>query len=533
MRPKLLMRAMALLRAMAWRRGIPLILLAPVMLASVVVAAGPVAAADCAALAKIALPHATITLAREVPAGAFRPARPFSLGGPGPSYGRLPAFCRVAAAVRPTQDSLIRFELWMPAAGWNGKFLAVGNGGYSGEIWYPALIEPLSRGYATASTDTGHEGPADDASFALGHPEKWVDFSFRAVHEMTRLSKTLIDAYYGGAPKHAYWDGCSSGGRQGLMEAQRYPDDYDGIIAGAPASAMTHLAAQQIGMLDAIYASPESLIPPEKVAALHAAVLKACDALDGVKDGVLEDPRRCHFDPAAIECHGADGPSCLTAAQVATARSLYAPLRDPQTHAVLFPGLMRGSEQGWATGVGPMKPKPSPLFTTMFRYVVFMNPEWDYRTMNFHADVVRSDHDEAAISNAVDPDLGAYFAHGGKLIQYHGWADPGIAPLSSVDYYRSVAKALGGVDRISDDYRLFMVPGMDHCRGGAATDQFDMISALESWVERHHEPARILASRVRHGRVDRTRPLCPFPQVAMYDGSGSTNEARNFSCKAR
>jgi feruloyl esterase len=495
--------------------------------------AAPAAAADCEALAKLSLPHTTVTLAETVRAGAFRPAKPFAVPGPPPHYERLPAFCRVAATVSAAKDSVVRFEVWMPQAGWNGKFLAVGNGGYSGEIWYPYMVDPLERGYATASTDTGHEGAPDDASFALGHPQKWIDFAYRAVHETVVQSKAIIDAYYGGAPKHAYWDGCSTGGRQGLMEAQRYPADFDGIIAGAPANYMTHMSAQQVAVLQALHASPASYLPPEKIPALHAAVLKACDAADGVRDGVLENPQRCRFDPAVLACHGADSASCLTPVQVATARRFYAPLVNPRTHAILFPGFAPGSELAWTGRVGAIQRVPPPLFSTMFRYVVFMNPRWDYRTLNFDEDMARTDHSEAAISNAISPDLKPFFARGGKLIQYHGWADPGISPYNSIDYYESVAKASGGAEALSAHYRLFMIPGMEHCRGGEGTDDFDRVSTLEAWVERGEAPQRIVASRSRGGKVDRTRPLCPYPQVAVYKGSGSTDDAASFGCESR
>jgi feruloyl esterase len=492
------------------------------------------AAGDCEQLAQLHLPHASVTVAQTVAAGAFHPARPFSLAGPvQPSYRGLSEFCRVAVEVSPAADSLIKFELWMPAERWNGKFLAVGNGGYSGEIWYPEMIDPLSRGYATASTDTGHAGSADDASFALGHREKWIDFAYRAVHQMTVQSKTIITAYYGNRAKVAYWSGCSTGGRQGLMEAQRYPSDFDGIIAGAPANDMTHLSASAVWNAQALHQTPMSLIPPEKLRVLHAAVLKACDALDGVKDGVLEDPTRCRFDPGVVACTGADGPDCLNPSQVEAARKIYAPLRNPRTKVVLWPGLMPGSEAAWAAGVGPDKREPSALVTGIFRYVVFADPSWDYRTLNFDADIARADRGEGGISNAVSPNLQAFFAHGGKLIQYHGWADPGISPLNSIDYYHRVAKAAGGAGRLSDEYRLFLVPGMNHCRGGDVPDQFDTVSALEQWVERGKAPEQIIASRVRNGRVDRTRPLCPYPQVAVYKGSGSTDDAANFACGER
>jgi len=483
---------------------------------AVFVSKGVFAAASCADLAKLVLPHTTITLARSVAAGGFSPERPFSLIPPGaqPSYQALPAFCRIGAQVRPVADSVIRFELWMPAEGWNGKFLAVGNGGYSGEIWYPQMIEPLSRGYATASTDTGHEGAGDDASFALGHPQKWIDFAYRAVHEMTQQSKAIIKAYYGGPAKLAYWNGCSTGGRQGLMEAQRYPDEL-------------------VWTAQTLHRNAASYLPPAKLPALHAAVLKACDAGDGVADGVLEDPRRCQFDPQVLACKaGKDDATCLTSAQIETVRVIYSALTNPRTHHVLYPGLMPGSEAGWAAGVGPIKPQPSSLITGLFRYVVFKDPAWNYRTLDFDADVTRANEGEASIVNAINPNLHAFFAHGGKLIQYHGWADPGISPLNSINYYESVVKVSGGERAVGGAYRLFMVPGMDHCRGGEGPDRFDAVSALEQWVEQKKAPERMIASRLRAGKVDRTRPLCPYPQVATYKGAGSTDEAANFACNA-
>jgi len=333
-------------------------------IAALLAAGSASAGVGCESLARLTLPHTTITLAQSVAPGAFAPAKPFSLAPPGPGpYKDLPAFCRVAVESRPTEGSLIKFEVWLPFGGWNGKFLAVGNGGYSGEIWYPAMSEPLSRGYATASTDTGHEGGVDDASFALGHPEKWIDFAYRAAHEMTVTAKAIVHAYYSADAKRAYWSGCSTGGRQGLMEAQRYPADFDGIIAGAPANYMTRLSAQSVWMAQALHEKPGSFIPATKLPALHAAVLKACDAGDGVADGVLEDPTRCSFDPQSLACAGADAPTCLTADQVEAVRKIFSPLRNPRTQEILYPGLLPGSEAGWGAGVGPVKLQPSPLIS--------------------------------------------------------------------------------------------------------------------------------------------------------------------------
>ncbi len=505
----------------------------PALFASVLLATAPAFAAPCASVTALKLPATTITAAEIVAAGAFRPPASQSAALPTgelSSFEHLPAFCRVQGVIAPSSDSHIEFEVWMPLSGWNGKFLALGNGGFSGEISYPGMVAPLTRGYATASTDTGHEGGPFDSSFALGHPEKWIDWTYRAVHQMTVQSKAILRAYYRNAPRFSYWSGCSTGGRQGLAEAQRFPRDFNGIIAGAPANDATHLYAVALEHYEAALRDAKSFLPPDKLRLLHAAVLKACDARDGVTDGVIEDPERCHIDLQALECRGGDRPDCLTAAQLEAARERYGPLRNSRTHAILFPGLMPGSELGWSAGPGPAA---RAFATGVFGNEVFQDPHWDYRTLSIDQIVARADHSEAALANDIDPNLGPFFARGGKLIQYHGWADPGVSPLNSIDYYRSVARAMGGANRIATDYRLFMVPGMGHCRGGDGTDQFEapMLTALDQWVEHGRAPDRIIASRIRDGRVDRARPLCPYPEVAAYKGSGSTNVAANFACR--
>jgi pimeloyl-ACP methyl ester carboxylesterase len=491
------------------------------------------AATPCESLTSLTLPNTTITLAMSVAAGAFTPEK--SAAGiptppPVPPYTKLPAFCRVAVSVKPVADSDIRFELWMPASGWNGKFVGVGNGGYSGEIWYWAMTEPLARGYATASTDTGHRGSVVDASFAAGHPEKWTDFAYRAVHEMTVKSKAIIAAFYGNPTRRAYWNGCSTGGRQGLMEAQRYPEDYDGIIAGAPANYMSRLSAQFIWVSQALHKEPGSFIPPDKLQVLHSGVVNACDARDGVKDGILENPASCKFDPAVLACKGPDTSSCLTPPQVEAARQIYGGSVNPRTKQVLFPGLAPGAELGWSTGVGQVMKEPIPLVTGIFKFVVFNDPAWDYRNYDFDKDDERARQASRSI-DALDANLKKFFDRGGKLLQYHGWADPGIPPQNSIDYYDGVLAVHGGASKVNDSYRLFMVPGMDHCGGGEGPDRFDALSALDTWVEKKQPPNQILASRTRDGTVDRTRPLCPYPQVAVYKGSGSTDDAMNFTCR--
>ncbi len=509
------------------------------LLATVTHAQTLTAATSCERLASLTLPHTTITVAQVVDAGAFTLPAPLGGAAPAPAAAQafrdLPAFCRVAATLQPSSDSDIRIEVWLPVSGWNGKFQAVGNGGWAGTISYSNPLVPwrglagaLRRGYAGASTDTGHVGGG--ASWALGHPEKLVDFAYRAVHEMTVQAKSIVNAYYGSAPRVSYWNGCSTGGRQGLKEAQRYPADYDGIIAGAPANYWTHLATQSLWVAHATLKDSASYIPREKYAVIQKAVLDACDRLDGVKDGVLEDPMRCRFDPKVLQCSGEDTSTCLTAQQVDAARKIYGPAKNPRTGAEIFPGLEPGSEMGWAGLAGG--PAPFSISADHFRYVVFKNPNWDYKTLDFDKDVALADEIDNGAINATDPNLTAFFRRGGKILMYHGWNDQLIAPRNSINYYTRVVKALGGVDKVSNSIRLFMVPGMNHCAGGDGTSSFDGLAALEQWVEQKRAPAQILGSHLTNNAVDRTRPLCPYPQMATYKGSGSIDDVTSFICKA-
>ena len=499
------------------------------------------AGATCENLSSLSLPETTITMAQTVAPGEFALPHDYvgfkdcmilpcpTSNGPGDMFKSLPTFCRIAATLKPTSDSDIKIEIWMPASGWNGKFMAVGNAGWAGTISYTAISVPLTRGYAVASTNTGHAGTLDDASFALGHPERAIDFGYRAVHEMTVKGKAIISAYYGNAPRLSYWNGCSTGGRQALMEAQRFPADFDGLIAGAPANYLTHLLAQSLWIAQAVHKDEAGYIPPAKYPLIHNAVLDACDALDGVKDGVLEDPTRCKFDPKVLECKGGDGPGCLTSPQLEAARKIYTPATNPRTRQQIFPPLEPGSELGWAFKAGP---QPNSMAVSYWRYVVFKDPNWDYKTFNFDSDLALADRIENGNLNATNPDLKSFFGRGGKLLQYHGWSDPLISPRNSINYYKSVLETLGGASKLNESYRLFMAPGMEHCGGGDGLSDFDPISALEQWVETGKAPDQISASRMRDGKTDRTRPLCPYPQVAKYKGTGSTDDAANFSCAA-
>jgi feruloyl esterase len=486
------------------------------------------AAESCETLSSLPLPDASITLAQLVPAGGF------TLPGMNPAavqqFSRLPAFCRVAATLTPSSDSDIKIEVWLPAEAWNGKFQAVGNGGWAGNISYGALAGALQEGYATASTDTGHTGGT--ATFAIGHREKVIDFAYRAVHEMAVKSKAIIAAFYDRAPRLSYWTGCSTGGRQGLMAAQRYPEDFDGIIAGAPANNQTQLCAWRIAVEAKILQQPTSVVPPAKLAVVNRAVLAACDALDGVTDGFLSDPHQCKFDPAMLLCRGGDTDNCLTAPQVEAVKMGYAPARK-KTGELIYPGLVPGGETGWAMLTGA-NPAPGVIDVGMFRYVAHEDPNWDWRTFDLDRDTALIEK-KAGFIDATSPDLSAFRKRGGKLIIYHGWNDGGsggaISPQNSVNYYSGVLARMGPQQQ--DWLRLFMVPGMAHCGGGPGPNQVNWMAALERWRESGVAPNQLIASRVSDNRVNMTRPICPFPQVAHYNGGGSTNDAANFSCKAR
>ncbi|HXZ85651.1 MAG TPA: tannase/feruloyl esterase family alpha/beta hydrolase, partial [Myxococcota bacterium] len=350
-------------------------------------------ARSCEDLVELALPDTRITAATSIPPGGFSPETPSPPFVPASLYQSLPAFCRVSATLTPTRDSEIRFELWLPAEGWNGKLMGTGNGGAQGAIFHYAMAGPLQRGYAVANTDTGHSGEGSDWSFAVGHPEKLTDYAWRAVHEMTLRSKSIVARRYGRAPRLSYWTGCSSGGRQGLMEAQRFPEDYDGIIAGAPANAWVPLMAHTLWVRQAMARG----LPPEKLALLHEAAIAACDGADGVLDRVVGDPARCDFDPVRLRCAGAAAPGCLDAAQVEAARAIYRGARNPRTGEPILPGPEPTSEPEWAAYAGAF-----PIGANWFRDLVFADPHWDPLSFDFDRDVERARQLEGGSIAATD-----------------------------------------------------------------------------------------------------------------------------------
>ena len=508
------------------------------------------APASCESLASLHLSDTTITVAAMVPAGTVLP----------PPIGAIvTTMCRVAGSIKPTSDSDIKFEVWMPVAGWNGKFLSAGEGGYAGAINYGGIADALRRGYAGGSTDTGHVGGTAD--FAPGHPEKVTDYGWRAKHLQAARSKDIIRAFYGEPVKHSYFSSCSNGGRQALMEIQRFPEDYDGVLVGAPANDWTHLMAGFVWNEQAQWNAPGGYLSTSKLAAVQAATLATCDALDGVTDGVVEDPRRCSFNPASLACPvGTDGPSCLTPLQVSAVRKIMAGPRNPRTGEQIFPGYFTtaANEAGawpvWITGPAAPGASVQAFFgNAFFGRIVQEIPTpgvWDFSTFNFDSDMAAADAKATRTLSATDADLRAFRHHNrhGKIIHWHGWEDPAISAVTSIDYYRRVVSEN---DDASDFYRLFLVPGMLHCGGGPGPNSFgqslaqatplsnapehDILSALERWVEQGVAPERIVAVKYVNNQpakgIQRTRPLCAYPKTAVYKGTGSTDDAANFECR--
>ncbi|HET9191359.1 MAG TPA: tannase/feruloyl esterase family alpha/beta hydrolase [Vicinamibacterales bacterium] len=436
----------------------------------------------------------------------------------------LPAHCRIAATLKPSADSVIDVEVWMPEASrWNGKFQMVGNGGWAGTISFAAMANAVQEGYATASTDTGHKG--GNALFAIDHPEKLTDFAYRAVHETVVTAKAMITKFYDRGPRLSYWNGCSTGGRQGLMSAQKYPEDFDAILAGAPANYQTHLHAWDLAVSTPVLKDTAGAVSAAKLDMVNKAMINACDAKDGVADGILNEPTKCTFDVASLQCKAADAENCLTAPQVAAIKRVYEPVKT-SSGQVVFPGKVPGAEAGFGAYIGAQN---APGISVGSFQVAYNDAKWDWRTFDVNKDLPIVDQKVGAIVNAVNPDLSRFKARGGKLLMYHGWNDTAISPGNAIDYYTSVQKRMGG--KQDDFIRLFMAPGMNHCGGGPGPNLVNWMAALERWREAGVAPDRIDAVRIANNRIEVSRPLCPYPQIAVYSGKGTTNDAGNFSCK--
>jgi len=471
--------------------------------------------AECSHLTMLKLPDVKVTDATAVPAAATGALRA--------------AHCRFNGVI----GGDIKFTLLMPDE-WNHKFMMGGGGGFVGGVQNQAVAS-LNAGYATVGTDTGHTGGITEAKWALGHPERQVNFGFLAVHRTAEVAKTIVRSYYGGNETRSYFSGCSNGGRQGLMEAQRYPDDFDGIVSGAPAYDFTAVGAQFIKDIQAAFPDPRTLAPvltPDVLKSVEAQIVAKCDALDGVKDGLIEDPRACKVDVASL--------TGLTDAQRTALKTIYGETRNKD--GVLYPAQPVGGEgegagwPAWITGSAQATPglamnAPSARFafgTELFKYFVFDDPAWDYSKYEFSS--FRKDTAKTAtILNATSPDLDAFKSKNHKLILWHGWSDPALTALGSIKYYEQVQAR----DPKSPEYfRMFMMPGVLHCAGGPGPDTADWTAAIDEWVEKGTAPERIVARKLgAGGAVTRTRPLCAYPQKAVYKGSGSIDEADSFVCK--
>jgi feruloyl esterase len=482
----------------------------------------------CADMKSAGIPKTVVAVAEAVPAGQFRSPAPPAFGPP-TDYSRLPAFCRVAGTILATAESDIRFELWLPED-WNGKFMQTGNGGAAGAIVYGSLIDPLLRGYAVANTDTGHQGAGGDFAWAVGNPQKLVDYQYRAVHELTVVGKALTAKRYGRPAEKSYWLGCSTGGRQGLKEAQRYPEDYDGIVAGAPASNWS--ALMSLSILIQRNMGPNGL-GVDKVGMLKEAAIAACDGNDGVADRVISGT--CAFDPASLQCAAGATSQCLSPTEVGAAQRIYAGVVDGRGEVVM-PGTGPGSEPLWAAYASPQ----FSIGTNYFRNVVAKDASWDPASFDVDRDLALAEAADNGAAKAMDPDLSEFVGRGGKLITYHGTTDGLIPYGNSVSYHESVVEELGE-RRADNSVKLYLVPGMDHCAGGEGAFAVDWLTPLERWVENGEEPGAL------HGEHPAavpsapgappappsqpfTRPVCPYPQVATYRGTGDVADAASFEC---
>ena len=500
----------------------------------------------CADLTRLTLENSTtITSASLVTSGSLAVS-------PTTTLSKLPAFCRVQGISKPSADSNIAFEVWLPEpANWNQKFLSSGEGGFAGTLNYTrngldgGLDELVRRGYATASTDTGHV--SSDTWWAVGHPEKATDYLYRAKHVVTVAAKGVIARYYGRPPSHSYFSSCSNGGRQGLLEAQRYPDDFDGFVIGAPWNFQSHSNTGFVWNTRAL-SEPGAAIPPEKLPAINKAVLSACDADDGLADGVIADPHQCKFNPATLACKGEETNECLTQPQLAALQKIYQGPKNPRTGEAIFPGFAMGGETGW-TGLVSNR-SATGLPNGYFANLVSEDPKWDFRSFNFDSDMAKADEKIGKLGNAISTDYSAADRRGVKIIQYHGWNDQTLQPAYSPEYYDQVAKANGGVAATRNFYRLYMVPGMTHCYGGPGATSFgavgqqippardathDIQTSLENWVERGVAPGQLVATKFTDDKAETrsvklTRPLCVYPGVPRYKGAGDPNDAANFAC---
>lgn len=494
-------------------------------------------ACNITAFTDVQLPGATIQSVTPVSAGDYTPQ------GAKQALTDLPAFCRINAQATPSSQSLINFEVWVPEGeAWNGKLVTTGNGGYSPALKYSDMAYALRQGYATMGGDTGHQ--TDDMQWGVNNPEKIIDWGTRSINAITVAGKQLINELRAQPAKRSYYLGCSTGGHQGFAEAQRYPEDFDGIIAGAPGSNRTALNAEFMWRFRSNRPTNDNVtqyLTRPKLDLITRKAVAACDALDGVTDGVINDPRQCttqYFDVGSLLCTADDGPNCLTTEQVDAARKIYQGPRNPRTNEQIYPGWPVGSESGWSSYMG----KDKPVRADFWRLWVFNNENWDWWSFDFDKDLAYAYTRIAPLVDQTSTDLSAFKANGGKMIVYHGWSDPVVSAYDSIDYFNKVRDVLGSQMAMDEFYRMFLVPGMGHCGGGPGVTNLrsaltspapdtDILAALDRWVETGTAPNDLIATRDVEGEAPRTRPLCAYPTQAVYGGHGNPDDATSYTCR--
>jgi len=463
------------------------------------------------------------------------------------SGGTLPAFCKVEGYVFPS----VGIEIRLPLGNWNGKFFETGCGGYCGGIFAASCDEPLRRGYACIASDMGHKSTALDAKWAYNDLQAEIDFGFRSTHVVAVAGKVITEEFYGVPPSRAYLSGCSTGGRQGMVEAQLFPHDFDGIIAGAPVINETGAGLQLIWTIAAnLDEDGGQILPASKVPFIHKTVVARCDKDDGLEDGIIDDPRNCRFDPAELQCGFLGGDDCLSKAQVEVVRKIYSGPHTSAGEKLYTGGALPGSELTWIDAYISRDGKPSVynhFISDLFRYMGFMpdpGPNWSAKDFDFDEDYKRLGLMEAIYTGS-NPDLRRFRDSGGKALIYHGWNDQSVVPLNTIDYYELTTQTMGGLESTQDFFRLFMIPGMEHCVGGPGTDAIDYITAMENWVENGEPPELMIGAHLKtqkslgqdylfplaKGDIEFTRPIYPYPAVARYRGEGEVNDARNWQRK--
>lgn len=547
----------------------PLVLFVALLAGLWALPAAAAPATDCAALKSLAIPHVEIRIAERIE-GDF--TEDVSVGRPMRTYHHLPAFCRVYGFSRPVPGSRIGFEVWMPMGGWTGRMQLVGGGAYVSNISYEDMIPKLDDGDVAVGTDTGHTGT--DLKFGWHHRDRIIDFGYRAVHETAVAAKAITAAFYGTPARYAYFSGCSTGGYQALSEAQRYPHDFDGIIAGAPGNNRTNLTLAFLWNYLANHRPGDDAHPilsNADLLLLNHAVVRACDTLDGVADGVISYPPACRFDVASLRCKRGDTPgTCLSAEQIAAAEKIYAGPRDARTGVQIFPGLPFGSEgvlsdpaathPGWSGYWSETANPNEPSRADLFRYWVFDDPDWNWWKFDWGKDVDTVRARLSPIFDAVDPNLDPFASGGGKMILFIGWQDPVGSAYEAINYYDAVrALQPGATDAERNTatqqfLRFYMIPGMGHCAGGPGASYVstatrdsappvrdathDMLLAMEAWVEKGVAPGTLIATHYAGGTdkdpadkrpIAFQRPLCVYPERPAYRG-GPTAQASSFAC---